>query len=157
MSCSRLLLGTGLVWGDIREITKFVARVRQGLPDAGVGFPSRQAEAIIRGSLGEVAFMDHVHTRDVSYPEIGIAVLGRLVGEWQPGPAEVDAMFRQVGEVLGEAPQIMPDLAQIEAHWFESGMDRSPFAVLAEDAPVNSGEAGRWFRAWRLSRRHPAR
>jgi len=116
-----------------------------------LGFPSREAEAVIRGALGELAFLDHVHPGEVSYAEIGIAVLGRLFAEWQPGPGAVDALFGVADDVLAEAQGLEPGMAVAEDRWFAAGMDVSPFAVAAGEVPAAREGRGGWRRARRRS------
>lgn len=74
----RLRFGKGC---DVRVITRFVSRIGSAHPVGGLGFPSREAEALIRGCLGEPAMFAEVHPGQFSYPEIGIAVLARLFEE----------------------------------------------------------------------------
>lgn len=111
------------------EVSRFVARMRANWPQAGPGFPYREAEAVMLGVLGEVSLLDYVDPADFSYPEIGIAVLGRLFAEWQPGPDTVDALFAKVERVRDDAMKLNPGLVQGEQSWFAAGMHRSPFAV----------------------------
>lgn len=46
---------------DVREVSRFMARLRSNWTRAGPGFPHREAEAVIRGVLGEMALLEHVH------------------------------------------------------------------------------------------------
>jgi hypothetical protein len=120
---------------SVREVARFIARLRINWPQAGPGFPYREAEAMIRGMLGDFERFEHVQPGDFSYPEIGIALLGRLFAEWQPGPAAVDSLFPRVEEVAAAAADLEPGLRDAEDQWFEAGMDRSPFAMPFSDTP----------------------
>jgi hypothetical protein len=87
---------------DVREVTAFVARVRAARgPEAG-GFPSREAEAYIRAMLGDGLMSEQLDPYAVSFPEITIAVLGRLLAEWQPGGEEVAALLDRAGVFAAE-------------------------------------------------------
>jgi hypothetical protein len=46
-----------------------------------LGFPAREAEALIRAALGEKFLLESVHPDDFSYPEIEISVLAGLFQE----------------------------------------------------------------------------
>jgi hypothetical protein len=78
---------------DIREITASVARIRAARGPEAAGFPSREAEAFIRAMLGDALMSEQLDPYAVSYPEIAIAVMTRLVGEWQPSTSEVTALM----------------------------------------------------------------
>lgn len=127
---------------DIRLITGFVSRIRSAQRPASLGFPSREAEALIRVALGEVALLEEVHPSKFSYPEIGIAILGRLFAEWQPGAAEVEVLFQQAESVLEGTRELFPELGPGEEDWFAAGMHESPFAVLMGEAPAEMREEG---------------
>lgn len=119
---------------DIRAITGFVSRIRPG----EVGFPRREAEAVVRASLGETMFFDCVHPGQFSYMEIGIAVLDRLFLEWRPSGAEIDSMFGRVREVQAAVDERSPELAPAVDDWFAAGMHESPFAF-----PLDAGQVQR--------------
>lgn len=127
---------------DVRLITAFIARVRSSQPDTPVGFPSREAEALIRASLGEVELLQAVDPARFCYPEIGIAILCRLLEEWQPGGAEVRSLFEQVDAALAATHAMFPALAPGEHDWFAAGMHESPFAAPVGEGPVSQGEQG---------------
>jgi len=122
----RLRFGPGC---DVRLITTFVARIRASRGGPTGGFPSREAEAIIRAYLGEVAFFDAVDPGQVNYVELAITILGRLFLEWAPGTAEVDDLFERAATVRREMDGVSPLVAQREEDWFEAGMPESPFAA----------------------------
>jgi hypothetical protein len=82
----------------------------------------------MRGTLGEAALLDHVQRGRFGVPEIGIPLLGALLDEWQPGPAEVDGLFGRTESILREGLELSPDLGPAEADWFADGMHESPFA-----------------------------
>jgi hypothetical protein len=112
---------------DVRELTRFIARHRPaGSPDAA-GFPAREAEALMRGVLGEAEFFDAVHPGKFSYPEIGITVLGGLFGEWRPCPQEVDDLIVRVETTVRAGQELSPGLGPAEEAWFAAGMHESPF------------------------------
>jgi hypothetical protein len=116
---------------DVRQITCFVARIKPDQPDSALGFPVREAEAIIRAILGEVALFGEVHPGNVSYAEIGIAVLDRLFAEWQPEVGEVDRMFTRAELVMQAARELAPQTARAaEDDWFADATHESPFARL---------------------------
>jgi hypothetical protein len=125
---------------DIRLITGFVSRIRVAQGSASLGFPSREAEALIRVALGEVALLDEVDPSKFSYPEIGIAILGRLLAEWEPEVAEVKSLFQQAESVLQGTQKMWPELAPGEEGWFAAGMHQSPFAVLMGADPAERRE-----------------
>ena len=134
----RLVFGTGC---DIRLVTAFVVRVREAEGGVPGGFPSREAEALIRACLGEVALLEAVHPGEVSYPELGIAILSMLFREWRPGPAEVASWFGHVESALQAMMEGAPGLGTGEEDWFAAGMHQSPFAVLPGD-PMPQHEEG---------------
>lgn len=112
---------------DIREITAFVARIREARgPDAG-GFPSREAEACIRAMLGDGFMSDQFDPSAVSIPEIVIVVMARLLAEWQPDADEVAALMARSEAFIAERGRL---LAEQEDLWFAAGMADSPFVML---------------------------
>jgi hypothetical protein len=115
---------------DIRAITRFLTRIREP------GFPYREAEAVMRAALGETSLFEYVHPAQLSYPEIGIAVLGVLFQERRPGCAEVERMFHRVEEVLVDMHVTSPGLALAEDDWFVAGMHESPFANPIGEEPM---------------------
>lgn len=125
--------------GDIREITAFVARVRGERGSAAAGFPSREAEAIIRVTLGDSLLNDQLDPNAVSYPEIGIAVISRLIDDWQASGDKVAALMAR-SEALSAEKERQSLPAECENLWFAAGMPDSPFAKLGE--PTGSCEAG---------------
>jgi hypothetical protein len=125
---------------DIRLITAFVARIRAARGGPTGAFPSREAEALIRGYLGELAMLDHVDPAKFSYAELGIATLGRLLEEWRPSPEEVDDLFARAGAVRWEMAERFPQIAEAEDDWFASGMPDSPFATLGGEPPWRTDE-----------------
>lgn len=112
---------------DLRLVTAFTARIRG---DRGTGFPGREAEAVIRGCLGETRLLDAVHPGQFSYPELGIAILGRLFAEWCPGEAELREWFEHVKEATRAMREHCPSLADGEPDW----MYQSPFAAPLREA-----------------------
>jgi hypothetical protein len=120
-------------------ITGFVSRVRSAQPTA-LGFPSREAEALIRASLGESALFEEVHPGEFSYPEIAIAVLARLFEEWRPAHAEVATLLERVKKVVLTACGIAPELGSAEDDWFAAGMHESPFAFPLSERPAENAE-----------------
>jgi hypothetical protein len=116
---------------DVREITAFVRRIRDARRESGdtSGFPCRESEAIIRGVLGEDTFR-HVDPLAFSYPEIMIPVLTTLLAEWQPSPAEVQALFTEAAGVLSARLATQPEIVAALQRWADSGMPQSPFATL---------------------------
>jgi hypothetical protein len=122
---------------DVRMITRFVSRLGQGKSSAGAAFPRREAEALIRAALGEVALLEQVDPAMLNYPEIGIAVLGELFSEWQPGRADVELLFDRAAVVLKEAHELSLELAPGEDAWFAAQMHESPFVFGAQTAEDN--------------------
>jgi hypothetical protein len=125
---------------DIREITAFVARIRDARGAEAAGFPSREAEAYIRAMLGDGLMSEQLDPYAVSYPEIAIAVMTRLLDEWQPSASEVTALMARSEAFAAERGR-QPLLAEQENLWFAAGMPDSPFATLNESA--GDGEAER--------------
>ena len=115
---------------DIRLVTAFVARIRNSCGGPPGGFPSREAEAVIRACLGEVAMLDAVPPAQFSYPEIGIAILSQLLTEWRPGRDEVLGWFEQVEAAMEMMIEGFPALGRDEDDWFAAAMHQSPFAML---------------------------
>jgi hypothetical protein len=114
---------------DLRLVTAFVARVRSNGPRNSAGFPSREAEAVMRACLGEVVLLEAVDPRVFNYPEISIALTSQLFAEWQPAPAEVHSLFALVERALPEMHVMSPHLEADEDQWFAAGMHISPFAA----------------------------
>jgi hypothetical protein len=113
---------------DVRDITQFISRTsREGVSPYG-SLPRREAEALVRAALGEVALLEDVDPKVFNYPEIGIAVLGQLFSEWRPGSRDVEALFERAASVSAEACAISPQLVPAEANWFAERMHYSPFA-----------------------------
>lgn len=87
----------------------------------------------IRATLGEVALLEEVDPGQFSYPEIGIAILGRLFAEWEPSDADVESLFRLTESVLGgdggfePAGAASPNAARLAAE------------IAGEDEPGLSG------------------
>jgi len=127
---------------DVRLITGFIARIRSSRRAVPLGFPSREAEALIRACLGEVALLEAVDPSVLSYPELGIAILGRLFEEWRPGGAEVRSLFQQVDAALPAMHELFPGLGPGEEDWFAAGMHESPFAALVGEGPPQRVEEG---------------
>jgi hypothetical protein len=119
--------------GDVRLITAFVARIRASRGGPPGAFPGREAEALIRGCLGEQAMLEALDAGRVNLPELGIAIAAGLFEEWRPGAADVEALFGQVETVRQEMAGLMP-LAEFEKDWYRAGMADSPFAWLRTDA-----------------------
>jgi hypothetical protein len=118
---------------DVRALTRFVGRARAVLSEEASGFPSREAEALLRAALGEVGLLDAVDPGQFSYPELAIVLLGQLFREWQPTPEQVNRLFDRVALVArGTTPALQP----LEEDWFAAGMPDSPFAV-----PLDEGRA----------------
>ncbi len=135
----RLRFGSGC---EIRLITAFVARIRASRDGPPGGFPSREAEALIRANLGELAMFDAVDPGRFSYAEIGFAVLERLFVEWQRSPEEADDLLGRAATVRREMDDVSPLVAQGEKDWFEAGMPESPFAAPAGETQLRRGEKG---------------
>lgn len=126
---------------DVRLITAFIARLRDSRGGPPGGFPSREAEALIRGYLGELELLDSVDPGQISYPEVGVGVLGGLFQEWRPSPGEVDDLLARAETVLRRAADSSALVNRAEEDWFESGMPDSPFAgPLGEVPPERSEE-----------------
>lgn len=113
---------------DIRDLTVFIGRHQEA------GFPSREAEALMRAALGEVAMFDAVDPGQFSYPEIAIAVLGWLFTEWRPGADDVAALLDRVEVNYRVGQETTPWMAAAEGDWFDAGMHESPFAWPLEQA-----------------------
>lgn len=77
----------------ICRIAAFVARIHDARGPRGCRVPSREAEALIRAMLGDGLVSEQVDPYTVSYPEIAIAVMTRLLAEWQPNVGEVTALM----------------------------------------------------------------
>lgn len=122
---------------DLRLVTAFVARIRASRPDELGSFPSREAEAVIRACLGELALLDEVPPSQFSYPELGIAILGELFCEWRPGAAELLGWFEHVEQAMQMMQEFFPALESSEHDWFTEGMHQSPFA-----APLHEPQLG---------------
>jgi len=122
----RLRFGPGC---DVRLITAFIARLRVFRGGPPGGFPSREAGALIRTCLGELALLDAVDPSRFSYAEIGVAVLGRLFEEWRPRPEQVDDLFASAEAVQREVVDGSPLVARAVDDWFAAGMPDSPFAA----------------------------
>jgi hypothetical protein len=125
---------------DVRLITAFVARIRASRDVPAGAFPSREVEAVIRGNLGELALLEAVDPARFSYPELGIAVLGRLFEEWRPSPGEVDDLFGRALWVRHDMAEGSALVAEAEERWYESGMPDSPFARPSDAKPPVSEE-----------------
>jgi hypothetical protein len=113
---------------DIRSITGFVSRIIPQDLSGKSNFPRREAEAVIRASLGETELLDEVDPSQLSYPEIGIAVLGRLFLERHRSEGDITELFTRVEGVLALAKEMSSELEQVEDNWFAIGMHDSPFA-----------------------------
>jgi hypothetical protein len=122
----RLRFGEGC---DVRLITAFVARIRAAQGGPPGAFPSREAEALIRAYLGELALLDAVDPATFSYPDLGIAVLDRLFEEWQPTAAEVSDLFDRTAAVQHQMTVLLPELELAEEGWFAAGLPDSPLAA----------------------------
>jgi hypothetical protein len=125
---------------DVRLITALVARIRASRDGPVGAFPSREAEAVIRANLGELALLDAVDPARFSYAELGIAVLGRLFEEWRPGPEEVDDLFGRAEQVRHDMAEGSPLVAQAEETWYAAGMPDSPFSGPYAAGPHGSSE-----------------
>lgn len=119
---------------DVRLVTRFVARMRAGYDGKADNFPRREAEAVIRACLGELELLDAVPPSRFSYPELGIAILGGLFQEWQPGDLEIADLFLQVDQALQAVIWGFPELESNEDDWFALGMHISPFAAPLADS-----------------------
>jgi hypothetical protein len=130
--CSVLFTESALEWFgpecDIRTISKFVANL-ENCPAADPYFRRGEAEAVIRVALGEVKLAETIHPRHVNYPEIGIAVLTALFGQWRPGPATAYSLFSRTAATLARAREIASWFEPAEEAWFTTRMHESPFAV----------------------------
>lgn len=124
---------------DIRQITAFVARIRDARGPEAAGFPSREAEALIRAMLGDALMSEQLDPHAVSYPEIAIAVMIRLLAEWQPSTGEVTALMAR-SEAFATERGRQPLLAEQEDLWFAAGMPDSPFAALDESTGDSEAE-----------------
>lgn len=114
---------------DIRAITSFVAAIRESRRGAGLGFPCREAEALIRAALGEAELMDAVHPGQFSYPEIGIAVLVMLYDEMGFSTTEWEPLLERASATLEKAHCYSQELSSSEGEWFALGMPDSPFVL----------------------------
>jgi hypothetical protein len=94
--------GSVLTVTYIRAISGLVARIRSDRASEEVGFPRREAEDLVRASLGK-CFFEEANPAQMSYPEIGIAALDRLFREWRPCQAEADAPLDRVSAILTAA------------------------------------------------------
>jgi hypothetical protein len=120
---------------DIRAITAFTAGIRVARnTESGPGFPSREAEALIRAVLGEMFLLEWVPPGDFSYPEIGISVLVGLYQEGSLGRAEWEELLRETEVVIAEGRSNSPELAIAEDDWFAARMHDSPFAILNDES-----------------------
>jgi hypothetical protein len=100
---------------DIRAITAFLAGIRATRDKAsGPGFPSREAEALIRAVLGEMFLLESVPPSDFSYPEMGIAVLVGLYREGSFSRAGWDELLRETQMVVADGRRRAPELAMAE-------------------------------------------
>jgi hypothetical protein len=126
-------LGRRFGWGaDVGEVTAFVSRVASVHDgDAAASFPAREAELLIRMSLGETGLVEEIDM-DLNHVEIAIAVIDRLFAEWPPGPVEVEQLFGEAQEASDFVGDVDPDVAQAISSWFAGGMHASPFAYPLE-------------------------
>jgi hypothetical protein len=119
---------------DIRAITAFLAGIRATRDKAsGPGFPSREAEALIRAVLGEMFLLESVPPSDFSYPEMGIAVLVGLYREGSFSRAGWDELLRETQMVVADGRRRAPELAMAEDDWYAVGLHDSPFAILGDE------------------------
>jgi hypothetical protein len=129
---------------DIQVITRFIERVKHSHPAGMVSFPGREAEALIRASLGDHALLQEVSADGMNFPEIAISLLSRLFREWRPTSREVDLLFGQAQEISDALWATSPSLLDDERNWFEAGMHRSPFAYPLSgeraEIPSSTGE-----------------
>lgn len=115
--------------GDLREITAFVTWVAAAQDAGDLWFPRREAEAVIRAVLGEVAYFDYVHPGQFSYAEIAVAVLSGLFAEHRPNAEEAGRLLVNAEQAVAVGLEAVPGAAAVEEEWFREGMHLSPFAV----------------------------
>jgi hypothetical protein len=128
----RLRFGTGC---NVRLITAFVARIRTSRDGPAGAFPSREAEALIRANLGELALLDAVDPARFNYPELGITIMGKLFEEWRPSPREVEDLFEYAKAIRRQMTEVSPLVALGEEGWIAAGMPGSPFAAPSSSPP----------------------
>jgi cytochrome c-type biogenesis protein CcmH/NrfG len=121
---TRRRFGTGY---DAGSVARFVAGVHehstQSFPE---GFPRREAEALVRAVLGEVAFLASRPQLDEG--EVCITLLDAMLAGWQPGEAELDSMFDAVRALTAEGRGAFAGLRSAEDWWFAHGVPGLPFA-----------------------------
>jgi len=141
--CFLLLIGAvqQRFGSDLREVERFTGRIAQDRADDPLGFPTEEAQLILRLSLGELELARELDIAAVNYPEIAITVLARLFTEWAPEPDEVELLFSQTEEVVRRTRELSPALAQADGLWYESGMHNSPFSGPLGESPAADGTA----------------
>jgi hypothetical protein len=122
--------GTG---ADVRAVTRFTARIRSRRPLDPLGFPAREAEALIRVALGETYLIQEIDPEALDYLEIMIVVLSNMLAEWRPAADVTEALLRRAAEVAARLRNVAPGLGPMLDVWFEMGMHRSPLRGRARD------------------------
>jgi hypothetical protein len=85
---------------DVREISRWVARLRDALLEADVHIRPRESEALVRAVLGE----GHLAGR-LTGEEMGdtvVALLPEMVRDLRLSPADVDLLVQEAEELVAE-------------------------------------------------------
>jgi tetratricopeptide (TPR) repeat protein len=128
---------------DVRSITALTARITATRVGDPLGFPAREAELLMRVSLGETDLWPELDWAKLNYLEIFIAVLQEVFGEWQPTASEVEDLIHLIQSAAAHAPELAGDLApgmSLATHdWFKMGMHQSPFLSMASNIAADDG------------------
>lgn len=98
---------------DIRDVTGFVARAAAlAKQDGPAGFPRREAEAVIRMSLGEPELLNALDLPGLDMGVVVVGVLAGLFAEWELSESELDVLLVRATELAALIAKMMPGVVR---------------------------------------------
>ena len=98
---------------DLREVTAFVARAAAlAKQDGPPAFPPREAEAVIRMSLGEPELLNVVDVTAFDMGVVVVGVLGGLFAQWDLSESELDDLLARAAAAAALVAELAPGLAR---------------------------------------------
>ncbi len=108
----------------LSQVAAFTSRVRPVVP--GEAFPARQAELILRISLGEPELAAAIEPAELDYIDTMVTLLRSMLDEWRPEQAEIDDLLDQVEATAEQLRGLAPDVLPAVERWVDQVTETGP-------------------------------
>lgn len=107
---------------DVRAITAFVRALAAGLEPAEK-LPRREAEAVIRGALGEPELAAQIEVGSGIDLHVAELTIGRIFQGARVGPDEIEVALDEVARLLTDVATHYPEIAEAAREWEQALTD----------------------------------